>query len=344
MREDREEGAACVFGVGRDWPDFFWLLGLRVAAFPSGGASALTMMEPTLRARGVEVAMVLSPTASDLALLSGAPGALYGPALVSWEQPVRTFDAWLDTRDLPPARRRKKLSDHQRKLDAFERPFADGSRLALQVAPIAPTPYREWRALYLRAVVARENGIDCAWPELPPEVTANGHFELMTVRNDARGDLVGGAVLETVPDERLLRIRYAAFATDEPYGHRSLAVRCFAEAMALAARRGFSVLSYGSDPSLFGGDPRNLGLHRFKQGLGFEPTLHRRRGEPTEVRLLRVLDPRPFHGFLLAYVFREEHREHEGQGALGVATLGEPPPDFALPDATKLPRRILRAP
>lgn len=337
-------GAACVFGAGGDWTDFFWLVRLRVAAFPAGGAAALVAMEPALRARGVEVAMVLEPTGADLSLLSPSSGALYGPALVSWEQPVRSFAAWLDTRALPPAQRRKKLADYQRRLDAFDRPFADGSRLTLRVDPIAPGPYAEWRALYLRSVVARDNGVDVAWPDLPPAAAASGDFELMSVRDDARGDLAGGMVLETVPGEGLLRIRYAAFETGEPHRQRSLSWRCFAEAMALAARRGHRVLSYGSDPNLFGGDPRNLGLHRFKQSLGFEPTLHRRPGEPTETRLLRIFDPRPFHGFLLAYVFREEDRVHDGRGRLAVATLGDPPPDFAIPDAARFPRRVLRRP
>jgi hypothetical protein len=253
----------------------------KTAVYESGEAEKVLADEQALLAAGFDVVVLMHPSASDLSLLTPEKKFFHGPSWTTWHLPVAEF---------------KLRSDMGNKVRKSERKTESGPDIVAERMALTEASFKDfYRELYLPWVAGKETGLDMVGENFAsPGGDADGHldaYEIILFR-DARagGKLVGGNVLQRIPEESILKIKMAAFSKEEEYRKLYLSYRGFYMAWQSAQEQGLKTLSYGSDPNFYGTDLVVPGLQAFKASLGFRPLIWDR-DTYEQTRIVKYLRP-----------------------------------------------------
>lgn len=224
-------------------------------------------LEEQLEALDMDGVVIRDPSASEIAALDDFHLA---PEWVRWVMPCpASVPDWIA--GLPGSDSRNQM---KRKLRA-------GLSVGVETGPLTLMDYQRWYSqLYVPEILSKSGAIP-AWPDvsglsqrlgvtLPEradETVIPGFLRIFMYDGEQR--LLGGSLVSIDERERTLRVRAAAYEAGARAG-KELAVRAVAAMIEAASARGFSYLSYGDDPNLYGVDV-TVGLARFKASVGMQP-------------------------------------------------------------------------
>jgi hypothetical protein len=191
------------------------------------------------------------------------------PEWVRWVMKApKSVENWIE--GLGPSDARNQM---KRKLKKSRIP---GEEVRVEIAPLTIGDYALWhKTLYVPEILTKPGAIP-AW-------TAEKFGDHEVVRTNPgqlvpdfervffyskTGELIGGALVSTDKAEESLTIRAAAFEA-AARAKFELAVRGMEEVITLGAARGAKIISYGTDPNLYGVDSI-VGLERFKASIGMQ--------------------------------------------------------------------------
>jgi hypothetical protein len=258
-------------------------LGLRAAVYEEREVEAMLHPARDLLSFLPDVQLMIEPSPQVVERLLKIGGFHYSPVWITWEQPVAPFAEHLARRH---ARLGKEESQAKKQLYNYSHSIEKSKRLGIEASfvPLSSSAWLEfYDGLYLPWVVKdKDAGVDGAGRDFPaPEGGSGGdtsRFNLLFLRDSRDGNrLVGGALLEDFEIKGTLRIKFAASDKSDKYKSLSLSYRAYDETVGFATSRGFSTLSYGTEPNFYApegqADMITFGLNSFKAKLCFEPLL-----------------------------------------------------------------------
>jgi hypothetical protein len=260
----------------------------KVALFEPGTWNDLRVLEPELKRRGLQVAMITHPTEADIANLRVEDGYFYGPSWITWHKDAETYAQSIDCRGSSVAKaiKKKKYKDKVK---------AVLSRYRVNIAPLTPGAYEEWRQVYAKAIARKRLGVQVFGPNL---CTSSGqtqgdlsNWRLLTVNSKETGGLGGGVLLVADENARVLKIKGAAFDRSNQHGGYSLSLAAFDRVVSCAMEDSYEKVSYGSDPNFYG-ELIGPGVLKHKASLGFKPIHYDGADEEVfgHTRIIKLLD------------------------------------------------------
>lgn len=256
--------------------------GLKSAEFQ--GEQYRPEYEARLKALGADVVAVDNPTPAQLRALTEQDGYHLSSAMLRWVTPVPgSLEKYVEAADpknpdgrWPNTKVRGSIRTELKK----------SKDVQVSLEPLRKEAYEEWYEIWDKEVGGKPGGTRAWHKDFPSKLvdpkqspTDPSKWFLLTFR--VNGELVGGAAMMLWTERELVSIGAAAYKA-EFKGKYSLSVRTFAEAMRLAASKGFDLLSYGSDFNLYGYDFA-LGLNNYKVSVGMVPYPEK------SVRLVKLL-------------------------------------------------------
>ncbi|MEV0419752.1 GNAT family N-acetyltransferase [Streptosporangium canum] len=227
--------------------------GLSVAVASAGEALALSRDRRALPP-GVNVLRVPDPPAGSWVELARA-GFVRKPSWITWVSPVcDTDEEWLAR--LP----KRSRYDVRRARQAAARELRQVVR-----QPLEPAGLEEFLLLYGSMVARMPHGVGFAASLREAILAEERHYAVYAYGADG---MAGGCLCLESPQTGTVKLRFSA--VDPLWRDRSLARVLYAEAVAVARRKGYRRVTLGNDPNLYGHIPQP-GLLTFKARLGFTP-------------------------------------------------------------------------
>lgn len=274
---------------------------------------------------GAAALVVPGPIPDGLAQLDDAK-FIRQPASVHWRKAARPVEEEFARReDLTLGQRGKRLADHTRKLRKSE-------DFRVEIGPLSSLAFDEWYEIYERAIVNGKDGwgirglpadFDCREDgvSLAPIERRFGFL----LREGINNRLVGGYVVEILPEDNITKIRAVAFEPCVRLARCQLSYRGLNEVLNFTVSSGLKFISYGHDPNFYG-EFVSPGLARFKLSSGFRPERWRTSGQSdfyTAERILRVINPSAFREPIMTFGY-------DIDGRLALFHYGVLPDDFPL--------------
>lgn len=257
-------------------------IGGRIATFESGTFDPNE--EVALKKARADIIFVDNPTENEIEM--GRDNGYYlAPVNVLWTRPIVSFENFLEL---------KKSDERSR----FKSKLKRSENVRTEIGPITLEDFNHWYSVYEEEVVARERGRRVIEPTWAAEKgTKLKRYRKMFFYDKDSGEFLGGMILRKQDKTKTLQAPYAAYKSRAR--DLNLGVRAFAEAMNYGAKRGYSVLSYGSDTNLYG-HHLPISLMEYKSSLGLAPTT-----ASSKERLVKVLNPDFLNRDYFLFVFEE---------------------------------------
>lgn len=220
-------------------------VGLKVVRLPAG--SMRPEYEAMLKALGVDVLMIMEPSARELDSMQEDKGWFLRSESYRWVSKAMRADDFLGT-----------VSQHAK--GGLIREIDRSAHLGIDLGPMTEERFAEWYPLYVQEIGGRPGGQVYVKPDLAAkEKEKNGLKPWWTVyyRDRSDGRMVGGINMKEWADRKMLWGHYAAYdKVTKPFG---MSVRSFLESLNLTHFLGYPVMSMGLDLNLRG-FYRSIGL------------------------------------------------------------------------------------
>lgn len=224
--------------------------GLSIAFVDVGEALATNW---TALAGKVDVARVPMPPRRRRAELADA-GFLTKPARLTWIAATRDSEESFMS----------ELSFRDRKNIRVAQLRAATNRVCFEtVKPVEPRLLAAFLRLYEAQVAEMRHGVSIAAQEADA-ICESAHYYAVAAYVDA--ELVGACLAQEYPQEKMVRLRFAA--TDSARHREGLSRALYLSAIQAARQMRYSQVSLGTDPNLYGHLVKS-GLFAFKWRLGF---------------------------------------------------------------------------
>ena len=229
--------------------------------------------DAALRGLGVDVVVIKAPSRSELSKFKEEDGYHFKSEYQRWVMTARTLDE------------HKAALGKSQRVRQFENQLAASKDIRTTLGPLTVEQYERWYPVYEDEVVGKPGGkrnvaLDFAAKQAE-KGTLEGWYGLFYYDPADPEKIIGGVIMKAWPERGMFVMGYAAYRPQLKDFNPS--VRTFAEAMGLARRLGFPVLSFGQDTNFFGYD-YNLGLMSNKAGFLLTPY------PEDEIVLMKVLD------------------------------------------------------